>query len=180
MVEVRQTKLVGDPEKLFAAIYANHRDDVWLYCRRRVGADRVDDAVADVFLAVWRRLDDAPGEGSSLPWLYRICYLTISNHWRSLSRSSRLQRRAAALGIEPQPGIDDQVVQRQALRVVVDLLDELTPKEAEVLKLSAWEGLGPGEIAEVVGISHEAARQRLSRARRRLIDLYTKQQGGRS
>ena len=180
MVEIRLRRDVGDAESLFATLYQRHRDDVWLYCRRRVGTDGVDDAVADVFLTVWRRLDDAPREGSALPWLYRICYLTISNHWRSLGRRSRLHSKAASLGVEAHPHLDDQVVYRDEVRLVVGLLDELSNRDAEILRLSAWEGLSPSEIAGVIGVSHDAAKQRLSRARRRLIDLYTKRQGGRS
>ena len=34
----------------FAGIYDRHRSAVWLYCRRRVGADRADDVMGEVFL----------------------------------------------------------------------------------------------------------------------------------
>jgi DNA-directed RNA polymerase specialized sigma24 family protein len=46
--------------------------------------------------------------------------------------------------------------------------------DVEILKLAAWEELDIGEIATVLDISPVTARQRLSRARRRLSNLYEK------
>jgi DNA-directed RNA polymerase specialized sigma24 family protein len=36
------------------------------YCSRRVSADAVDDAVADTFLTVWRRIDYVPTDAEVL------------------------------------------------------------------------------------------------------------------
>ena len=47
-------------------------------------------------------------------------------------------------------------------------IDDLRPADAEVLRLWAWEDLGPTEIAEVLSISVNAANLRLHRARHRL------------
>ena len=44
--------------------------------------------------------------------------------------------------------------------------------DAEVLRLTVWEELAPGEIATVLGISPGAARTRLMRARRRAQEVY--------
>ncbi|MDC7122677.1 hypothetical protein OMK64_14150 [Cellulomonas fimi] len=53
---------------------------------------------------------------------------------------------------------------RNELRQV---LSALTSDERDVLLLVAWDGLSPAESAAVLGITAEAARARLSRARRR-------------
>ena len=66
----------------------------------------------------------------------------------------------------------DQVVVREEVRAVVRLLDDLKPADAEILRLAAWEELGIAEIAIVLDISADAASQRLSRARKRLNDMY--------
>lgn len=53
---------------------------------------------------------------------------------------------------------------------VLDALGQgqLAPTDQEVLRLTAWEGLAPAEIARVLGISPNAAAIRLHRARGRL------------
>jgi RNA polymerase sigma-70 factor (ECF subfamily) len=56
---------------------------------------------------------------------------------------------------------------------VLDALTALRPEDQEILRLAAWEDLGPAEIAIVLGCSANAAALRLSRARKRLRDLLT-------
>ena len=44
----------------FERLFTSHRDAVWAYCYRRLHRDDVSDAVAEVFLVVWRRIDQVP------------------------------------------------------------------------------------------------------------------------
>lgn len=84
---------MSDPKaERFASLYDAHFPRLVAYCRRRVDAHAVDDLVADVFLAAWRRIDDAPPVDEALPWLYRIAYNTTANHWRGRHRRQRLRR----------------------------------------------------------------------------------------
>lgn len=159
-------------EAKFADLYETHRSAVWLYCRRRVGADRADDAMADVFLTVWRRLSDSPPASDALPWLYRIAYLTVSNHWRSAGRWRRLDAKVSGVRVAPPSLVADQIVVREEVREVVALLDKLKSSDAEILMLAAWEHLTTDQIASVLDVSPGAAKQRLSRARKRLWDLH--------
>ena len=50
-------------------------------------------------------------------------------------------------------------------------LSELSSTDAEILRLTAWEGLTPREIAVVLDLSDAAARTRLKRARQRAQQL---------
>ncbi|MEX1125775.1 MAG: RNA polymerase sigma factor [Acidimicrobiia bacterium] len=165
-------ELDGPHDARFAGIYDRHRSAVWLYCRRRVGADKADDVMGEVFLTVWRRIDQAPPGSEALPWLYRICRLTVANHWRGAARRWRLEAKISAIRVTPPSPIADQVVVREEARAVVRFLDDMRPPDAEILRLAAWEGLNTTEIATVLDISPDAAKQRLSRARRRLSDSY--------
>lgn len=159
-------------ESRFVDLYQCHGSAVWLYCRRRVGIDTADDAMSDVFLAVWRHIGDSPNPDEALPWLYRIAYLTVSNHWRSSGRGRRLQRKVDSLGVVPPTPIADQVVVREEVRVVVSLLHDLPKGDAEILRLVAWEQLNTEQIASVLNVTPDTAKQRLSRARKRLATMY--------
>jgi RNA polymerase sigma-70 factor (ECF subfamily) len=128
--------------------------------------------MGEVFLTVWRRIDQAPPGPDALPWLYRIGHLTISNHWRGTTRRWRLESKLSAIRVSPPSSIADQVVVREEVREVVRLLHDMRPADAEILRLAAWEGLDTAELAVVLDISPDAAKQRLSRARRRLVSLY--------
>ena len=114
----------------------------------------------------------SPSGPETLPWLYRICQLTVSNHWRGAARRWRLESKVSAIRVSAPSPTADQVVVREEVRAVVRLLDELKPADAEILRLAAWEELDTAEIAIVLDISPDAASQRLSRARKRLSDIY--------
>lgn len=159
-------------DRRFAALYRAYYRHVYAYCRRRVSVDETDDLVADVFLAVWRRIDDTPEGDSVLPWLYRVAYLTTSNHWRGLRRKRELREKLDSIGLNPVEPVSDQVVKRQEVRDALAILDHLPPKDKEIIKLSVWEQLPHDAIASVLGINPETARQRLHRAKKRLATQF--------
>lgn len=139
-----------------------------------MSADTVDDLVADVFVTVWKRIEDVPPEAEVRPWLYRIAYLTTSNHWRRSSRKKKLDEKLEALGVPGQTTLIDQVVARDEVRSALAVLDGLGAKDREVIKLSVWEHLSSDDIAAVLDLTPLAARQRLHRARKRLTTEYEK------
>lgn len=168
--------MATNDEARFVAIYEAHCANVWRYCRRRLGPDRADDAFNDVFVVVWRRIGEAPDVRTALPWLYRIAHLTLKNHWRRLHRRTQLEQKVAALPLDPGLPTAEVVAVRAEASRVVELLDRLRPEDAEILRLAVWEGLSSAELATVLGIRPDAAKQRLSRARRRLATLVDRDQ----
>jgi RNA polymerase sigma-70 factor (ECF subfamily) len=52
--------------------------------------------------------------------------------------------------------------------IVLEALEQLSGRDRELLRLSAWDGLSRGEIAQLIGIKENAVDQRLHRARSRL------------
>ena len=57
--------------------------------------------MGEVFLTVWRRIEQARDGPDTLPWLYRICQLTVSNHWRGVARRWRLESKVDRDESEP-------------------------------------------------------------------------------
>ncbi len=154
-----------DAEDRFERLYGEHGRALLAYALRRTSdAQDAADLVADVFLVAWRRLDDVPsGEGGRL-WLYGVARHALANQQRSERRRERLAERLhrelpAAVQSMPAPAPETG-----ALRAA---LGRLGPEDQEILRLTGWEELTPGEIATVLGISPIAARSRLHRARRR-------------
>ena len=165
---------VGD-EARFVELYARCHGAIRDYCSRRVALDAVDDAVADTFLALWRRLDEVPAGEEALLWAYGVAYRVIGHHWRSTARQRRLQVRLRSVGSRPIAAAD-AAVDGDGCRLVVAALARLGDADAEVLRLTAWEHLSIADVAAVVGIEPDAARQRLHRARQRLAREYARLQ----
>ena len=138
------------------------------YCRRRLSTDVVDDAVAEVFLTAWRRLDHVPEGDTALLWLYAVAYRVVGHEWRGMARRRRLDLQMRAVIDSPASPADESVLIGDECRRVLDAITRLGPSDAEVLMLVAWEHLSVAEIAVVVGTAPNAVAQRLHRARRNL------------
>jgi RNA polymerase sigma factor (sigma-70 family) len=148
----------------FDALFASYSSDIVAYCGWRAGsAADAQDAVAEVFLAAWRRLDDLPEGDAARIWLYSTARKVVANQRRSNRRRAALRER---LALEPAPAYEPPSSGREAT-LVHEALRRLGPRDREVLLLAEWEGLSPAQIGAVLGCLTVTARGRLHRARRR-------------
>jgi RNA polymerase sigma factor (sigma-70 family) len=154
----------------FNTLFAAYSSDIVAYCGWRAGsASDAQDAVAEVFLTAWRRLDEVPGDDAARVWLYATARKVISNQRRSSRRRVALQERLAretAFVPQERPSTDREET------VVHEALPRLAPRDREVLLLTEWAGLSPAQIAAVVGCHTVTARGRLHRARRRFRAVF--------
>ena len=150
----------------FSRVFEAGYEPLHAFARRRCSPEDADDLVADVMTVAWRRLDDIPPD-AVLPWLYGVARRMLANQHRGRGRRARLLARLQAepAGAAASPG---SRVGEPGSAPVLDALARLRAGDQEVLRLAAWEQLGPAQIAVVLGCSANAAALRLSRARRRL------------
>jgi RNA polymerase sigma factor (sigma-70 family) len=149
----------------FEAVYAAHRGPILGYVLRRTdNPDDAADVIAETFLTAWRRLEDMPRDPQARLWLYGVARRVLANHHRGERRRSALADRLRAdLAAEYRPAEFDGGQTR-----IAEAFRRLPAGDRELLALSAWEGLGYGQIAVVLGCSRNAVRLRLFRARKRL------------
>jgi RNA polymerase sigma-70 factor (ECF subfamily) len=168
------TAAFGNPtdEARFAALYRRHYRPVRDYCRRRVDRDLVDDVVAETFLAVWHRIAEVPSEDEALPWIYAVAYRVVGHQWRANTRRRRLEDRLRTLRSRHVPAVDELAIDDAEYRLVLAATAQLADRDAEVLRLAAWERLSTDAIAAILGIEPNAVKQRLHRARQHLARHY--------
>lgn len=157
-------------ESWFTDTYVRHAPAIRAYAARRVPQE-LDDVVAEVFTTAWRLRGSVPGDpGEARLWLYAVARHTVLHAHRSALRRARLAARAGLTAVEDGAEVwSDQVADRlDAQALVRQALGRLSETDAEILRLWAWEGLEPKEIAVVLECSPVAARVRWHRARRRL------------
>jgi RNA polymerase sigma factor (sigma-70 family) len=167
------TESEGERRARFEALFAAHHADIVAYCGWRAGsAGDAQDAMADVFLTAWRRLDDVPDGDAGRVWLY-AARRVIANQRRSRRRRAALQERLAleAASVPAQEPDSEHALVRE-------VLTRLAPRDREVLLLAEWEGLSAAEIAAVFGCLTVTARGRLHRARRRFRTVFEELQAG--
>jgi RNA polymerase sigma-70 factor (ECF subfamily) len=155
-------------DRRFDALFSSYSRDVVAYCGwRAVSPSDAQDAVADVFLTAWRRLEDVPGGDDARVWLYATARRVIANQRRSNRRRTALHERLAG---EAAATPHEQRDPEESL--VHAVLTRLGPRDREVLLLAEWEGLTPTQIATVLGCLTVTARGRLHRARGRFRALF--------
>ena len=140
------------------------------YLARRTDAATAGDVLADTLMVCWRRYDELPQE--PLPFAYGVARLCLANAERGARRQRRVAGRIAALDPPrelPDPVGDDRLV---------EVMTELSPDDAELLRLWAWEQLTAGEIATVLDITSNAASIRLHRAKEKLRAALRKVEAG--
>ena len=158
---------MDDRAERFRGLFEASYQPLVAYARRRCSGDDADDLVAEVLTIAWRRLDDIPTD-AAMPWLYGVARRTLANQRRGGDRRRRLLERLRGV-----PALVVADVDGPAHDAVLCALASLPPHDQEILRLAAWEELGPAEIAAVIGCTPNAAALRLSRARRKLRQVMT-------
>lgn len=145
------------------SLYETHADRILLYCLRHLARATAEDAVADVFLTAWRRLDDVPEEPAA--WLYATARNVIRNRYRAQATGIATAERVARLQDLTADSAEVTAGRRADLATA---LGALTDDEREALLLTVWDGLSGAEAASVLGCTPGALRVRLHRARQRM------------
>ncbi len=126
------------------------------------------DVLQDTLLAASRTVGDFRGEASVSTWLYTIA--------RSFCIKRRRRSKFAPadnLAFDPESpvvpssvaGPDELAARGEVRRALAIALEELDPASREVLILRDMEGLTAPEVATVTGVSVDAVKSRLHRAR---------------
>ena len=155
--------LAGDGEA-FGRVFDRRKEQVRRQARRLLDRNAdVEDAVAVVFLEVWRRRADARlVDGSLLPWLLATATNVARNSRRAGRRYEGLLARLPAASSAPDPSsaLDD--------RHVLTALRTLPLADQQVLTLGVLEGWPERDAAAALGVAPGTVKSRLHRAKRRL------------
>lgn len=124
-----------------------------------------EDVVQQLFVDLIRR----DVQGVDLPYLFRATTNRCLNRIRDRSRRQELlaQQGAGTLWFEA-PRIDDRVVSQDLLLQLIDGLDD---RAAEVFALHFLDGLDQGEVAQVLGTSRRTVVKHVGRIRAALAHL---------
>ncbi|GII67119.1 DNA-directed RNA polymerase sigma-70 factor [Sphaerisporangium krabiense] len=155
----------ADPPGRFIEIYEHAYRPILGYALRRCeDPDDAADVVAETFAIAWRRVEEIPEGDEARLWLFGVARRVLANHrrgeWRHERRTAALREQLSASPLFAQRSQEDV---SDIGRVFAGLSDG----DRELLALVAWEHLDTAQIARTLGISRNAVRVRLYRARRR-------------
>jgi RNA polymerase sigma-70 factor (ECF subfamily) len=155
----------------FEQVYASERAAVGRSVRRLgVPAHGVDDVVQQVFVAVYRRLDQFDGRCSLSTWLFAIVARVVSNHRRAYRRKGMGQALATEVGSVEElvaRGCSpfDYAQTRQAARIAHDVLSQMPATKARTFFMFEVAGYTAPEIARETSVPLNTVYSRLRNAR---------------
>jgi RNA polymerase sigma-70 factor (ECF subfamily) len=164
-------RLRGGDTAAFDEVYEAYRSRLYSFLAR---LSRSRDVAEDLAEETWLRLVASSGrlrpDTRLGPWLFTVARNLYYSYCRSRAVSEAASDGLIGLwpGGTPQPSPFEEAAAREFERRVECGLAALPSTYREALLLVGVEGLAPSDAAGVCGMTPEAFRQRLSRARARL------------
>jgi RNA polymerase sigma-70 factor (ECF subfamily) len=165
----------------FDSIYDEFHSKIGHYLERMVGKSEAEDLTQEVFMKVNKGLDGFKGKSSLSTWIYRLATNAALDKLHSRPfRENKQNKSLNNIDDESEAEGKDICVQekelsaeREAIRAemnecIREFVDKLPENYRTVIILSELKDLKNQEIAEILGISLDAVKIRLHRARVRL------------
>jgi RNA polymerase sigma-70 factor (ECF subfamily) len=165
----RTRPMAHDEAAYFEALYAAYQQPILSYLYRLVGdAAHAEELCQEVYVRAYRARRSMDRVQNVRAWLYRIA----TNAARDQLRRRRLLSWLPLFDEDPALLVESPEPAALETHAVQQALLKLSPELRVPLVLYSCQELSTQEIAEVLGISRDAVKQRLVRARLRFKELY--------
>jgi RNA polymerase sigma-70 factor (ECF subfamily) len=144
-------------------------EDVWCYayfiCKQR---DLADDVAQEVFIKAFRHIGAFRGQCTVKTWLLKITRNTAYSYRRkSFFRKAVLMEFISGV----RPSAEKEFLDQHLTDEIWGIVLQLPVPYREVLLLHAMHGLSMEEIANALGIPEGTVKSRISRGRRKAVQL---------
>jgi RNA polymerase sigma factor (sigma-70 family) len=150
-------------EEAFSELVRRHIDWVYSVCRRQMrDADLAEDVTQVVFMTLARRASDLSESVSISGWLFTTARYACLSALKIERRRRMREQKAAAMRHEVvTPDVEPQW---QKIEPILDAaLSRLNSHEREAIILRYFRGMPHEAVANILGISEEAAKKRVAR-----------------
>src|SRR5947209_20581653 len=153
----------GGHERAFEALVLRYRRPLLRFCRRRMRLShtRAEDVVQQSLLKAWMALAAGTEVRDFKPWLYSIVRNTAFNAVRGQADAGVALSDATRAHLS----IDSELEHRLEMRDALTHVAALPRAQREAIFLTVIDGQSHEEVASTLGITHDAVRGLLYRAR---------------
>ena len=150
----------------FHLIYQQYYPRVMRICMGYVHGNeaKAKDLTQEVLIKVWENIQNFRQDSKLSTWIYRITVNTCLMHLRRLKQNQKMDINPL---VQSEYSTDEAVIKEMKFQKMYKCIDQLSPENKAVILLEL-EGRPQQEIAEVLGISHEAVRVRIHRIKNQL------------
>ncbi len=181
-LDLIQQLRAGD-ELAFKQLVENYQDIVFNTALGIVqNHEDAEDVAQEVFIQVYRSIDQFKGDARLSTWLYRIATTKALDHIRSKKRKKRFAFITGLFGNNDQllhepvdfhhPGV--ALDKKEQAELLFSVIDKLPENQKVAFNLHKSEQLSYQEIADIMGLSVSAVESLLFRARQNLRKMLEK------
>jgi len=161
----------------FAVLFERYKHQIYNYVLRIMGsADDAHDLTQDAFVKAYLALPKVKGEMNFAPWLYRIATNVCRDelrrrkivNWQPLDALNMVFRPQLVASDDP----EGEALRKESAELVQLVLRKLPPKYRLCLVLRECQDLSCEEIGQMLGISRQAVKSLLFRAREEFRVVY--------
>jgi RNA polymerase sigma-70 factor (ECF subfamily) len=140
-------------ERGFRILLSQYRERIYWHIRRILyDHEEANDVTQEVFVKVWKYLDDFRGDSKLFSWIYRIATNESLNHLKKLQRKNNIPYDQVAFLLESRidnTQIDGDEIERKLHKAVL----QLPEKQRLVFNMKYFDDLKYREIAEILDIT---------------------------
>ena len=164
----------------FQQVYDEYQGKIFRYLTRMIGENEAEDLTQEVFVKIGQALESFRGESSFSTWIYQIATnaaLDKLRHPLNRHAGNKLLPVEDITETKEDENIwtgelaastEQRVIREEMNNCIREIIQLLPETYRSVIVLSELEGLSDGEIADILGLTLQAAKIRLHRARAKL------------
>lgn len=162
--DLLQLASLGD-QQAFTTLYDLYKNKLFAYALRLTESEMLaEDIVQDVFLKLWNNQQSLKSIDKLDSYLFRMCKNDIINHFKRASHETLI---LAELFHQKPVGYNDTqetVAFKEAEKILLEVLEKLTPQQKAIYHLSREDGKTHEEIARILQIAPNTVKNHMIKA----------------
>lgn len=139
-----------------------------------------EEILQEVFIRVFKNIDKYNDRWMFSTWIYRIAINTYKSYMKKTKRLQTVPIDNVVVSINPAgEGCPENYYERnERQREIISLINSLKDKQRIPLILKYVKNFSYAEISDILGISEEAAKMRVMRAKKSICEKYMERHRG--
>lgn len=159
-------KIADGDELSFRILFNRYWDRLYIYLLRITKSHELAEEIAsDVFLKLWTGREILPYIQNFDGFMFKVAYNRTIDFFRVANRNKKLQELISNQVIPiTVSGTDYPLLSSESNKILIDIINQLSPQRRIVFTLSRIDGLSHDEIAKKLNLSKQTVKNTLSAA----------------
>lgn len=156
-------RLIEGDEDAFCELYAAYKNRLLYFAMKFVKSrEFAEDIFQDAFTVVWQGRRFINPDASFSSYLYTIVRNRILNQIRDMTNEDQLKEYILSQAVDASNDTKSEILLNDLKEIIGRALDQLTPRQREVFKMSRDLQMSHKEIAEALGVSVHTVQEHIS------------------